>query len=171
MFGLFKTSSPLDVYEKVWTEWRMRWFAEQFGLDQILQCEMILPTKEYFPYQINGEKDVRTLMEQLSGYLNVDLTNVELEIADDSRMIGRVGEYQSGERAVIRVAASQLQDPLLLTATIAHELSHEILLGRNLIDASFSDHEMTTDLLPVYSDLESSWQMAPFRNITSDQEI
>ena len=35
MFGWRSAKCPLDTYEKTWTEWRMRWLAEQFGIERL----------------------------------------------------------------------------------------------------------------------------------------
>src|SRR6185369_12133724 len=45
--------------------------------------------------------------------------------------------------------SSQLQDPFVLVATIAHELGHVILLGRGLLNPKTEDHEPLTDLLTI----------------------
>ena len=53
-------------------------------------------------------------------------------------------------RAAIGIEVSQLADPVCLVATLAHELGHEILLGRGLVTADQQDHEPLTDLLTVF---------------------
>jgi hypothetical protein len=50
----------------------------------------------------------------------------------------------------VYVAASQLQKPASLIATLAHEIGHEVLLGGGVLTADVPDHEQITDLLTVF---------------------
>ena len=50
---------------------------------------------------------------------------------------------------LIRLAESQLADPTGLVAVLAHELRHDMLIGRGLLPDEL-DAEWVTDLLPVY---------------------
>lgn len=65
-------------------------------------------------------------------------------------MPGAVGLYEQRARSVILVARSQLADPAWLLATLAHELAHELLLKGGHLTADAPDHELVTDLLPVF---------------------
>ena len=151
MFGWRSAKCPLDTYEKTWAEWRMRWLAEQFGIERLLEAHVVLPTEEFFPDEFEGELEIaRRLMEVLCRYLSIDAEKIQLELCDDDQMPGAAGHYVYGEPSVIRIAKSQLADPARLIATLAHELAHELLLGGGLLSASATDHEWVTDLLPVY---------------------
>lgn len=151
MFGWFSPKCPLDSYEKTWTEWRMRWLADQFGIERLLKAKVILPTEDFFPDSYNGTaEDAECLLELVSGYMGVDAQKIKLEVCLDAQLPGAAGHYERGEQTFIRVAQSQLFDPMRLVATLAHELAHEILLGRGLLSADVADHEHVTDLLPVF---------------------
>jgi hypothetical protein len=151
MFGWFSAKCPVDTYEKTWTEWRMRWLADQFGIDRLLQAEVILPTDQFFPDPYRGAvEDVQRLLDRLCGYLTIDPQKIQLEVCADVQLAGAAGHYGRGEQTVIRIAESQLTDPMQLVATLAHELAHEMLLGGGLLTASVTDHEWVTDLLPVF---------------------
>ena len=73
-----------------------------------------------------------------------------LEVCDDVQLPGATGHYDPQSGGMIRIARSQLSDPISLAATLAHELSHAILLGGRLISPDVPDHERVTDLVPVY---------------------
>jgi hypothetical protein len=45
MLGWFLPKCPLATREKTWVEWRMRWLADQFGIDRLLRARVILPTE------------------------------------------------------------------------------------------------------------------------------
>jgi hypothetical protein len=142
MFGLFASKCPLTTYEKAWTEWRMRWLAEQFGIERLLKTTVLTPTPEFFPEAFNGTADdAEQMLELLCEQLDVSRDRIELNICDDVQMPGAAGHYVRGERSIIRVAYSQLSDPVRLIATIAHELAHEKLLGGELLTDDVADHE------------------------------
>ncbi len=50
----------------------------------------------------------------------------------------------------IALNAMNLENPLALVATMAHELSHVHLLGHGRISSEVEDHEPLTDLLTVF---------------------
>jgi hypothetical protein len=150
MWGWFAPSCPLDLLEKTWTERRMRWFADQFGIDRLLKAEVILPTDQYFPDEYHETAaDARRMMDRICKYMGVDPATVEFEVV--AELSQAVGHYDaSGQKPVIRVTEAQLHQPGLLAATLAHELAHELLLGGGLLTAESPDHEWVTDLLPLY---------------------
>jgi hypothetical protein len=43
MFGWFVPKCPLNTREK-WTEDRMRWLADRFGIDRLLSAKVVLPS-------------------------------------------------------------------------------------------------------------------------------
>src|SRR5438445_89739 len=113
MFGWFSARCPLDTWEMTWTEMRMRWLADQFGLDRLRTAEVILPTDDYFPDPYQGTtREVRRLMRRLCGFMDIEPDSVELEICEDLQLPEAAGHYDaSGRRPVVRVAQSQLADP------------------------------------------------------------
>jgi HEAT repeat protein len=150
MWGWFAPSCPLDLLEKTWTERRMRWFADQFGIDRLLKAEVILPTDQYFPDEYHETAaDARHMMDRICKYMGVDPATVAFEVVAD--LAQAAGHYDaSGPKPVVRVTEAQLHQPGLLAATLAHELAHELLLGGGLLTAESPDHERVTDLLPLY---------------------
>jgi HEAT repeat protein len=152
MWGWFAPSCPLDLFEKTWTERRMRWFADRFGIERLLKAEVILPTDDYFPDEYSETlESARRMMHRICGYMGVDAASVRLEVRPDGDLPNAAGHYDAtGKEAVIRVAESQLHQPESLAATLAHELAHEILLGGGFLTTECPDHESVTDLLPLY---------------------
>jgi hypothetical protein len=151
MFGWFVPKCPLDTWEKTWTERRMRWLADRFGIDRLLSAKVILPTEHYFPAPLGKDtKSLRRLLDRMCGYMGVEPSKVSLEILPDEQMPGAAGLYERRKRSVISVARSQLADPVRLLATLSHELAHELLLGGGVLSTNVSDHEWVTDLLPVF---------------------
>ena len=151
MFGLFAASCPLSTNEKVWVERRMRWFADQFGIDRMRNARVILPTDEFFPDRYEAdEASARKCLDRMCAYMSIDPATITLEVLEDDQMIGAVGTYEMREQSNICIAMSQLGYPDQLMSTLAHELAHELLLKIKRLSPDTSDHEQMTDLLPVF---------------------
>jgi hypothetical protein len=166
MFSFFSPRCPVDPCAKVWIEERLRWLAGEFGLDVFTRRAFILPNADFFPIALDGSEDsTRALLDQVCGYMDIEPDRVELEFfADRSQLelvneqglrLGRaIGTYHEGVgRAVIRVEVSQLNDPVCLIGTFAHELAHVRLLGEGRILHETFDNELLTDLTVVFHGL------------------
>ena len=146
-FGLFAPKPPLAVREKVWTEVRMRWLARQFGANRLLKARVVLPDDHWFPDRYDGTvDDARRLLDRICGFMQIAPSSIRLEVCEDTAMPGAAGQYQPG---LVRLAESQLDDPLGAIAVLAHEVAHNLLIGRGLLQDDL-DAEWVTDLLPVY---------------------
>jgi len=152
VFGLF-TRCPLDdPREKAWTELRMQWLSEQFGLDPLLRAEVLLPTPECFPEPYGGTaEDAERIMRRLCGQLQMGCSEIRLQLHNpaEASLTGGLTEEESGD-TVIHVTEPQLADAQQLVATLAHELSHRRLLDEKRITGSETDVEHISHLMPVY---------------------
>src|SRR5688572_311189 len=156
---------PVEEEDKLWLHGSMEWLLEEFGCDAFRAVTVILPTDEFFPDSYSAdEEDARVLIKRVCGYMNVNPDLLELEFFQDeyreaSRKIcllessaeGAAGHYQKRRnKFVVSLESSQLEDPMCLVATIAHELGHVRLLGEGRLHAGYEDHEPLTDLLTVF---------------------
>jgi hypothetical protein len=138
----------------------------------MLEAKVVLPTAEDFPDPYNKTPAaVEKLFQRVCTYMQLDRNAIELEIFPDETEALRktlpywrgnsggaaglythdaAGEDEATKRMVVAIKSSQLQDPLVLVATIAHELGHVILLGRGLLNPKTEDHEPLTDLLTIF---------------------
>ena len=165
-FGLFSPQPPLVVREKAWTEVRMRWLARQFGVDRLLKAQVALPDDDWFPENYDGTvDDARRLLDRICGFMQIAPTSIQLEVCADAAMPGAAGQYQPG---LIRLAESQLADPPGVVAVLAHELAHDLLISRGLLQDDL-DAEWVTDLLPVYLGLGLFTANATLREETEHQ--
>jgi hypothetical protein len=159
----FRPRCPIDAEAKAWMEGRMRWLAQQFGLDRMLQVPVVLPTAEFFPDSFQGtEHDAQALMQRVCDYMGVDPVRIRLgfyseqgpdlgeQFRPEGYSQGTAGLYQGGRRNRIWIEESQLTDPIALVATFAHELGHVHLLGDGRVNGDEEDHEPLTDLLTVF---------------------
>ncbi len=165
MLNFFDSTCPVNEQNRKWIEYRFVWLIKEFGVENLLENAVILPTDEFFPdlYQAR-EDDVYLLLKKLCEYMDVDRSQLELKFYTDARESirhglpfyegggkGAAGYFKSFEaKHTIGVNDSQLKDPLSLVATIAHELGHVRLLGDERISRDEKDHEPLTDLFTIY---------------------
>ena len=160
---LFKPICPCDPSAKVWVEERLRWLSEQFNDSVFSGRQIILPTPDFFPDRYDGSPDtVRKLLDRVCGYMDVSPDLIDLHfladaprfhlVNDSGDAIGHAaGTYHKGnDQFVINLSKSQLDQPMALVATMAHELAHVRLLGENRILRETFDNELLTDLTVVH---------------------
>lgn len=166
MFGWFRPTCPVDPNAKKWVERRLQWLASEFGLDTFVRRAMILPLEEFFPDAYDAsQKSVRVLLDRVCRYMDADPRLVELELFTDCNEVWLVndrGQYlprtaglydERSHKTVIHLETSQLDEPMTLVGTIAHELAHLRLLGERRIPDDVFDNELLTDLTVVFHGL------------------
>jgi hypothetical protein len=160
---LFPPSCPCDPAAKAWVEERLQWLSEQFHHHAFNGRPLILPTPEFFPDAYDGSKRaVRALLNRVCAYMDVGPSLVALKFFSGPRTALLVNEsgqylplaagtYQEGERKfIIRLERSDLEFPMALVGTMAHELAHVRLLGESRVSREEYDNELLTDLTTVF---------------------
>jgi hypothetical protein len=151
MFNWFRAKCPLETSTKLGIEQRMAWLARVFGVQRLRQATVVLPTPEFFPDPYRGAPaDARPLLHRVCGYMGIEPTRFDLEFFTDyeEQTSTSVGEYVPGAPERLRVRRSQLNDPLALTATLAHFAARALLRdgGREALP----DERAVADLLTVF---------------------
>lgn len=176
MLGL-RPKLPITDDERQWVDEGFGRLEKLLGRQRMLQAKVILPTAEHFPdFYDKTPATAEMLFQRVCSYMGVVPSNIEFEIFPDEteelRTIlpywrGNAGRCAAGlytrhdveqdrdgdklkRPIVVAVRSTQLNDPMSLVATVAHELGHAILLGGELIDPKTPDHEPLTDLLTVF---------------------
>lgn len=171
MFGLFKKKiyqPTVTLEDKNWIEENISWFIEVFGLEKLKEQPFISPTTENFPYDNLKESDqFQKLFEQLCKYWELNPSEIIVKFFDDIKSkqwsswipqgdfnepVGLYNQvYTTDEKRFnIELAKSNLDNPQLLVAVIAHELAHVKLLGGNYINRNDADMEPLTDLASIF---------------------
>ena len=166
MFGWFRPTCPVDPQAKDWIENRLQWLADEFGLDVFTRRAPILPLEEFFPDEYDAsDESVRVLLDRVCRYMDADPALVELELFTDPNAVWLVndrGQYlpheagvydEQSHTTVIHLETSQLDNPMDLVGTMAHELAHLRLLGERRILNDVFDNELLTDLTVVFHGL------------------
>ncbi len=163
MFGWLRPSCPVDAQAKAWIERRLDWLGDQFGVDVFTRRAVVLPDSDFFPDAYDrSEATVRGLLDRVCRYMEVDPDIVDLELFADRNplyLINDRGEAlpttaglydEQPDRVVIHLEISQLDDPMALVGTMAHELAHYRLIGEGRITGDEFDNELLTDLTSVF---------------------
>lgn len=164
MFGwLFRPSCPCDPSAKAWVEERLEWLAEEFDDNAFSGRRIVLPTTQFFPDPYDQSlKAVRGLLNRVCEFMDVVPSFVRLKLENRlGGMMGLVNEmgqelptaagtYEENDKYIIRINKSELEEPMGLVGTIAHELAHVRLLGEGRIMSEIYDNELLTDLTVVH---------------------
>jgi hypothetical protein len=161
MFGWFRSQPecPVDPATREWIDRRWVSLEGQFGRERLRKCRVVLPRPEFFPDPFQGtEEDARRILDRVCAYMDIDPATVEMSLYEDRDPLyegewrhGTAGLYHAeGGKFRIWVEVGNLDDPLAMVATMAHELGHVHLLGHGRISDEAEDHEPLTDLLTVY---------------------
>jgi len=169
MLGL-SPKLPVSAEERLWVDEGFVRLEAMLGRKRLVEATVITPDDKYFPDAFErNESSVEKLLHRICEYLQLDGTRVKLEIFPDEAdellenslwsidtnrpagiYFGHDPIREPDGAAVIAIKGSVLKDPMVLVATIAHELGHLILLGDGHLDHSVTDHEPMTDLLTVF---------------------
>ncbi len=165
MWWFFKPRCPVDRATRSWVDARMNWLASQFGLDRWWTGQAVEPTDEFFPDAYDcSEHAVEIMLLRICELMEVDADRIALRLYSEDQSVnfgnglrtvpqrkkGSAGMYSNDNREVISIESSELADPTIVAATLAHELSHVRLLGENRLTGEEHDHEQLTDLATVF---------------------
>lgn len=166
MFGLGKVTLPITEEERQWIDHSFLRLANLLGGHRICDAVVMLPTPEHFPDPYDGsEEALAAMFRRIADRMDVDTGKIDLEIFDDitqtTRSLvpfwhgetsgaGGLYSHDGASRTVVAISASQLENPMTLVATLAHELGHVILLRPGLVCHDEPDMEPFNDLLTVF---------------------
>ncbi|MDZ4818588.1 MAG: hypothetical protein SGJ20_06400 [Planctomycetota bacterium] len=165
MFGMFSAKCPVDQITKDWIEDRLHWLGKQFGYDVFLRRAVILPLAEFFPDRFDKSvESVQAMYERICRYMDIPEPLPELNFFQGTTpflvngqghaVAAMAGLYDNdGERVIIHLKLSEIEDPLPLVGILAHELAHHRLLGEDRLYGDEFDHELLTDLTVVFHGL------------------
>ena len=161
MFGWFRSKAecPIDPATREWVDRRWDWLEGQFGRERLRDSIVVLPRAEFFPDPYHGEEeDVRRMLDRVCAYMDIDHATVEVSLYEE-RTPAYDGVWRQGTAGLyhpedgkfrIWLEIANLDDPIGLVATMAHELGHVHLLGHGRLSEEADDHEPLTDLLTVF---------------------
>ena len=167
MFGWFRSAPtcPVDDHTRDWVHDRWAWLCDTFGRDRLRAVSVALPHPEHFPdaYDPNDIRTLRALFDRVCRYMGLEPESftfvvftaepkpwyaVAVYMPDHPDAAGLYIHDPAG--STVLVEERQLDDPMRLIATMAHELAHEYLIGHGRIGGDEADHELLTDLLAVF---------------------
>jgi hypothetical protein len=163
MFWSSKHKCPVDTEDKEWIEKSLLWFASNLETDFLLTVPIVTPTSKYFDRKLTRSEDTaHYCLRKVAEWMSVNFDDINLSFYSeetiefseglvtehDPETKTSAGKYQetSDGKYEIMIEVQQLQDPLSLLATFAHELAHVKLLGEWKLD---DNDEYLTDLATV----------------------
>ncbi len=150
MFGFFKTKPPIGPLEKAWTENRMQWLAQEFGIARLLETPTLVPDYAGIPDATNYDEAME-LLDFLRAWIKIDATNVRLQIHGQlvtPEMIAKPDEIDNPITVTIQEDDFQHRDTLI--AALARGLAYGAIAERGLHHVVGSDNGWTAELLPAY---------------------
>jgi hypothetical protein len=83
MFG-FSPKLPISEEDRLWVDNGFDWLSRALGRQRLLQARVILPDAEHFPDPYDkSEAAAEKMFCRICGYMQVDRSQVELEIFPD----------------------------------------------------------------------------------------
>lgn len=162
MFWNKKLKCPIDVEDQSWIRQMLDWIDQD--MFPLTSRETILPTKSFFDYDFTGlEKDAEYLLSNIGKIFQVNVDQIKLGFYSEESLEldrGLVTQKEDGKgssgiyseqnnKFYIDIEVQQLKRPNSLIATIAHELSHYVLIGINDIYMEDEENEWLTDLFTI----------------------
>jgi hypothetical protein len=163
---------PVNTETRKWVDSYFDKFIDIVGEDLFLKIRTILPTKDFFPDNFNGSyESTLAITKCVCGFMNVDPGKINLYNFRDQRedienslrdqmaswssgghvsAAGLYSENLNSEKINIGLKNDNLSDPISLIATLAHEISHYILLKLWKFPRDSADMEPVTDLLTIF---------------------
>lgn len=149
MFWKKKKNLPVTIEDKEWIEESFLSLRQNFGLEHFDNLKTITPTKEFYNTTFKGnEEDAEFILKRTIELMSIEDKDVILKYFSDEQVEmddGTVlttpadlnGNWESAagfyeetsNHITIYIERKQLKDTISLIATIAHELSHLILLA------------------------------------------
>ena len=192
MFELFNKKypnrCPISYDNRIWLEKSFSLLLDIFDKEKIKQTKILIPHYSNFPIKYNG--DTRTAFDTLeivAEQMEVEFDEIQLNLYDegvntistgspwggriflnsDHNCKGSAGLYwgkQADNKYHIGLERRKLTQPENMVATLAHELAHIKLLGKNKIEAN---DEKLTDLTTVIFGIGIFNANAAFQTIRS----
>ena len=160
MFWKKKNKCPVTAEDKEWIEEKLTWVDT--NMIDLIRQPTVLPTKRYFDIDFSGkEQDAFDTLDIICDYFQVNPNRISLEFYSEESIqfdpgtqskseSGTAGLYfQDGDENTIMIEKSQLNMPNSLIATIAHELSHYIIMEEKGYYFEEVENEYLTDLTAI----------------------
>ena len=161
-----KRKCPVTIDDEEWLNSDLGWLKDLLNEPHFLEIKTVTPTKKFYNRDFTEiEADAQFVLERTKELMCIENEKIELKFFDDSKVEmddgsvlttpadingsweSATGFYEEKENnTIIYIERQQLKNPISLIATIAHELSHAILLGEKIIE---ENDEHLTDLMAI----------------------
>ena len=161
---------PVNSETREWLENCFLWFIDSFGREKIETVNILTPTPEDFPIKYDGElQSVLSTLAIVAKQMEVNPNDIVVDVYEETRTEFDAGgvfgnrlflqnietqNYSGGlyfglqedNKYHIALEKNQLNNPISIVATLAHEIAHIKLLGEKRIE---ENNEDLTDLIVI----------------------
>src|SRR5262245_45916027 len=130
MFGWFRREPrcPVNSHLRRWTEYGMRWLADQFGMDRLKATQVVLPTVDFCPEPYSPTAEgARNLCRRVSRYIGVDPKQLNLEFYSVRLPDAASDCPHDSPSRTIWLDVSDVEDPVPVVVNMAHHAARLIL--------------------------------------------
>jgi hypothetical protein len=190
MFGIFSKKSILSKEDTEFQIATFKWLLKNFGGDNFFQqAVLVLPTKEYFPAEVQSEDDaVRETFLAVKKYAGMVEWPCRLEAQEDDvdpliaptvavqnvpqNPLGTF-EVKDDTEIVITYNPSVVTNPTQLVATLAHELAHYLTAtASEEPPGGWENWEFATDIAATFLGFgvfmaNSAWNFQQYTEVDS----
>lgn len=167
MFGFGKPHLPVTIEQQQWVDQSLVRLAKLVGAGRMLRGPVVLPTPEFFPdpYSHESPESLQLMFVRVARLMQLDPDGIDVTLfqtehdatrnlvpfgAWDSSGAGGLYFHDPAERPHISINQAQMKDPMVLVATLSHELGHVMLLRPSLVRRDETDMEPLNDLLTIF---------------------
>lgn len=158
MFWNRKVKCPITREDRIWVEETLDWFHTNFT--DLMNQPTKTPTRKFFPHKFTGtEEDAEFLLEKMGYFFQLNTRRIGLDFFDQSTLDlgpglmtqrdhdGAAGYFMSsGYTFNISIEVNQLKDINSLIATMAHEISHYLIMEEKGYHFDEQKNEYLTDM-------------------------
>ena len=129
MFGFFTPKCPVDDRAKAWIETGLVWLVDEFGMERLVQSDMVI-IDDLLPESFDAtEESVQALADDLCHRFQINSQTIVLKFVTEEELAGVDSLYeQRPDGATIYLAKDQLGNAERLIAILCSDLCHHIVL-------------------------------------------
>lgn len=165
---IFKSNRcPITEHQKEWIESRLLWLCKNFGFSYLVKPDIITPRSEDVIHAVNASsrEDIHNLCTYICKKMSVDPSYIEFEKDHDELPINysqykaqspqnnltTQSEYVTMTKHHVLYREKELDDPIALITSLAHEIAYIRLTDENgFITGDEEDAQWLTELTTIF---------------------
>ena len=163
----FTPSCPVNLREKVWTERRLQWLTQQFGIQRLLDATFVEPDAAFFPVDYQpDEQGAKDMLRRVCEYMRQPQDQFRLSFVSSDNSGVPLQNFSAGDdRTPIELDQALLTNPVAVISMISSQLARDEILGGDSprLNGESGDAWSVADLYVVFSGLGVFQALAPVK--------